>query len=210
MTHISPFLNCKGETPACFRKNLAKKDELGKCSSSAIWETLLPVERNFPALLSLGEYFHTTASRVQLGLTFSMVGLAVGQLFIGPLSDKYGRKKTLLESLVLFCMATMGCLYAPDIHWFIFFRLLQGMTGAGGVVISKSIATDLYEGRELARFYALLSSVQGLAPICAPVLGGLLLETTDWKGIFWILLVIGVSLVIALCFFKESLPWNIG
>ena len=141
-----------------------------------------------------------------MSLTFSMVGLAAGQLLIGPLSDKYGRKKTLLASLFLFCMATMGCLYAPDIRWFVFFRLLQGMTGAGGVVISKSIATDLYEGRELARFYALLSSVQGLAPICAPVLGGLLLETTDWKGIFWILLAIGVSLVIALCFFKESLP----
>ena len=159
-----------------------------------------------PALPSLGEYFQTTASRVQLSLTFSMVGLAAGQLLIGPLSDKYGRKKTLLASLFLFCMATMGCLYAPDIRLFVFFRLLQGMTGAGGVVTSKSIATDLYEGRELARFYALLSSVQGLAPICAPVLGGLLLETTDWKGIFWILLAIGVSLVIALCFFKESLP----
>ncbi len=159
-----------------------------------------------PALPALGGYFHTTASRVQLSLTTSMVGLAAGQLLIGPLSDKYGRKKTLLVSLVLFCMVTVGCLYAPDIRWFVFFRLLQGMTGAGGVVISKSIATDLYEGREQARFYALLSSVQGLAPICAPVLGGLLLETTDWKGIFWILLTIGASLVIALCFFKESLP----
>ena len=159
-----------------------------------------------PALPALGGYFHTTASRVQLSLTFSMAGLAAGQLLIGPLSDRYGRKKPLQVSLVLFCMATVGCLYAPDIHWFVFFRLLQGVTGAGGVVISKSIATDLYEGRELARFYALLSSVQGLAPIGAPVLGGMLLETTDWKGIFWILLAIGVSLAVALCFFKESLP----
>ena len=159
-----------------------------------------------PALPALGGYFHTTASYVQLSLTFSMVGLAVGQLVIGPLSDRYGRKMTMLASLVLFCIATAGCLYAPDIHWFIFFRLLQGIAGAGGVVISKSIATDLYEGRELTRFYALLSSVQGLAPICAPVLGGLLLETTDWKGIFWILLAIGLSLIAALCFFKESLP----
>ena len=98
-----------------------------------------------PALPVLAGYFDTTASLVQLSLTFSMVGLAVGQLVIGPLSDKYGRKKTLMASLVLFCISTIGCLYASDIYVFIFFRLLQGLSGAGGVVISKSIATDLYE-----------------------------------------------------------------
>lgn len=137
-----------------------------------------------PALPSLNEYFHTTASLVQLSLTFSMVGLAVGQLLIGPLSDKYGRKSPLLLSLVAFSVSTLGCLYAPDIYWFIFFRLIQGLAGAGGLVISKSIATDLYEGKELTRFFSMLSSVQGLAPICAPVLGGFLLEVTNWKGIF--------------------------
>lgn len=159
-----------------------------------------------PALPSLNEYFHTTASLVQLSLTFSMVGLAVGQLVIGPLSDKYGRKSPLLLSLVAFSVSTLGCLYAPDIYWFIFFRLIQGLAGAGGLVISKSIATDLYEGKELTRFFSMLSSVQGLAPICAPVLGGFLLEVTNWKGIFWILFVIGLALLVTLLFFKESLP----
>lgn len=159
-----------------------------------------------PALPSLNEYFHTTASLVQLSLTFSMVGLAVGQLVIGPLSDKYGRKSPLQLSLVAFSVSTLGCLYAPDIYWFIFFRLIQGLSGAGGLVISKSIATDLYEGKELTRFFSMLSSVQGLAPICAPVLGGFLLEVTNWKGIFWILFVIGLALLVTLLFFKESLP----
>lgn len=159
-----------------------------------------------PALPSLNEYFHTTASLVQLSLTFSMVGLAVGQLVIGPLSDKYGRKSPLLLSLVAFSVSTLGCLYAPDIYWFVFFRLIQGLAGAGGLVISKSIAVDLYEGKELTRFFSMLSSVQGLAPICAPVLGGFLLEFTNWKGIFWILFVIGLLLLAALMFFKESLP----
>ena len=135
-----------------------------------------------PALPVLAGYFDTTASLIQLSLTFSMVGLAVGQLVIGPLSDKYGRKKTLMASLVLFCISTIGCLYA-----------------------SKSIATDLYEGRELTRFFSMLSSVQGIAPVCAPVLGGVLLEVTDWKGIFWILVLIGILLIMALAFFKESL-----
>lgn len=159
-----------------------------------------------PALPSLNEYFHTTASLVQLSLTFSMVGLAVGQLVIGPLSDKYGRKSPLLLSLVAFSVSTLGCLYAPDIYWFVFFRLIQGLAGAGGLVISKSIAVDLYEGKELTRFFSMLSGVQGLAPICAPVLGGFLLEFTNWKGIFWILFVIGLLLLAALMFFKESLP----
>lgn len=158
-----------------------------------------------PALPVLAGYFDTTASLVQLTLTFSMVGLAVGQLVIGPLSDKYGRKTPLIISLVLFCISTIGCLYAPDIYVFIFFRLLQGMSGAGGVVISKAIATDLYEGKELTRFFSMLSSVQGIAPVCAPVLGGVLLEMTDWKGIFRILVWIGIVLIVALAFFKESL-----
>lgn len=158
-----------------------------------------------PALPVLAGYFDTTASLVQLSLTFSMVGLGVGQLVIGPLSDKYGRKRPLMASLVLFCISTTGCLYASDIYVFIFFRLLQGLSGAGGVVISKSIATDLYEGRELARFFSMLGSVQGIAPVCAPVLGGMLLEVTDWKGIFWILVLIGILLIMALAFFKESL-----
>lgn len=158
-----------------------------------------------PALPVLAGYFNTTASLVQLTLTFSMVGLAVGQLVIGPLSDKYGRKTPLIISLVLFCISTIGCLYAPDIYVFIFFRLLQGVSGAGGVVISKAIATDLYEGKELTRFFSMLSSVQGIAPVCAPVLGGVLLEMTDWKGIFRILVWIGIVLIVALAFFKESL-----
>ncbi|MEI3465963.1 MAG: MFS transporter [Bacteroides fragilis] len=83
-----------------------------------------------PALPVLSEYFDTTASLVQLSLTFSMVVLAVGQLIIGPLSDKYGRKLPLMVSLVIFCISTVGCLYSPEIHGFIFARLLQGLSGS--------------------------------------------------------------------------------
>lgn len=157
-----------------------------------------------PAFPTLGSYFDTSASMVQLTLTVSMVGLAIGQLFIGPLSDRYGRKYPLLASLTLFIFSTTGCLVAETIGQFLVFRFVQGLAGAGGVVISKSIATDLYEGKQLARFFSMLSSVQGLAPICAPVLGGLLLTATDWRGIFWSLLLIGGVLLVAVCFFRES------
>lgn len=158
-----------------------------------------------PALPTLSGYFDTVTSLVQLSLTFSMVGLAVGQLIIGPLSDKYGRKSPLMISLVTFCISTLGCLYSSNIHVFVWFRLLQGLSGAGGVVISRSIAIDLYHGKELTRFFSRLSCVQGLAPICAPVLGGILLEIMDWRGIFWVLIAIGLLLIITFGFFKESL-----
>lgn len=158
-----------------------------------------------PALPALGMYFGTSAPMIQLTLTVSMAGLAAGQLLIGPLSDRYGRKRPLLLSLLLFILSTVGCLRATTIGQFLLFRFIQGVAGAGGVVISKSIATDLYEGKQLARFFSLLSSVQGLAPICAPVLGGLLLTVTDWRGIFLVLLLIGVLLFIAVCGFHESI-----
>lgn len=166
-----------------------------------------------PALPALGRYFDTTASLVQFSLTFSMVGLAVGQLIVGPLSDKYGRRPPLLASLAIFCISTLGCLFSPDIYGFLFFRLIQGFAGAGGVVISRSIALDLYQGKELSSFFSLLSCIQGLAPIAAPVLGGVLLEVMDWKRIFWVLLAIGLMLIAASCFFKESLDrekWQKG
>ena len=159
-----------------------------------------------PSLPILVEYFHTVASYVQLSLTFSMIGLAAGQLVIGPLSDKYGRKIPLIASLVVFCISTVGCIYSSNIYWFITCRFVQGLAGAGGVVISKSIATDLYEGKELVSFFSLLSSIQGIAPIAAPVLGGFLLEVAEWEDIFWILLWIGLLLIFALAFFVESLP----
>lgn len=159
-----------------------------------------------PALPALSGYFRTTASMVQLSLTFSMVGLAFGQLVIGPLSDKYGRKPPLQISLGLFSLSTIGCLSATGIHGFVFFRLLQGIAGAGGVVVSRSIATDLYRGRELARFFSMLGSVQGIAPIGAPVLGGVLLEVMEWKGIFGMLFVLGLLLMAAVACLREPLP----
>lgn len=159
-----------------------------------------------PALPALGEYFRSTASQIQLSLTFSLIGLAAGQLFIGPLSDKYGRKLPLMVSLAIFCVATLGCLYSPDIYWFLASRLLQGLAASGGVVISKSVVTDLYKGKEYSDFFAMIGCVQGLGPVVAPVLGGVLLAFADWKGIFWILTGIGLALLLALSAFSESLP----
>lgn len=157
----------------------------------------------FPELM---EYFGTTTSLIQLSLTFGVIGLAAGQLVIGPLSDKYGRRRPLILSLTVFVVSTLICLLCRDVITFICFRLLQGIAAAGGVVISRSIAVDLYEGKEFTRFFAMLSAVQGLAPIVAPIAGGLLLGITDWRGIFAVLLLIGVAILAAAFRFRESLP----
>ena len=159
-----------------------------------------------PAFPELMEYFDTTTSLIQLSLTFGVIGLAAGQLVIGPLSDKYGRRRPLILSLTVFVVSTLICLLCRDVITFICFRLLQGIAAAGGVVISRSIAVDLYEGKEFTRFFAMLSAVQGLAPIVAPIAGGLLLGITDWRGIFAVLLLIGVAILAAAFRFRESLP----
>ena len=159
-----------------------------------------------PAFPELMEYFGTTTSLIQLSLTFGVIGLAAGQLVIGPLSDKYGRRRPLILSLTVFVVSTLICLLCRDVITFICFHLLQGIAAAGGVVISRSIAVDLYEGKEFTRFFAMLSAVQGLAPIVAPIAGGLLLGITDWRGIFAVLLLIGVAILAAAFRFRESLP----
>ncbi len=158
-----------------------------------------------PAFPIINDYFRTSPSMVQLSLTTGLLGLGAGQLIVGPVSDKYGRKKPLLGSLLLFIISTVACLFSWNIEVFIFFRLIQGMAGSGGVVISKSVATDLYKGERLTKFFSMLMVVNGLGPIMAPVLGGLLMKVTDWKGIFILLLVLGLLLLLLNLFFIESL-----
>ena len=159
-----------------------------------------------PGLPSMTGYFDTTASLVQLGITTAMLGLAFGQVIIGPLSDKYGRKLPLMASLWLFILSTIACIFSWNIGAFIFFRFLQGIAGAGGIVISRSVATDCYSGKELAKAFAMISAVNGLAPILAPVGGGIMLKFTNWLGIFAFLLFIGIVLILLCLKLKESLP----
>ena len=159
-----------------------------------------------PTLPSLAEVFHSTPSLVQMGLSMSMLGLAVGQIFFGPVSDKYGRRSVLIVSMILFAASTLMCIFSPDIQTFNMFRFLQGLGGSGGLVLSRSVATDCYSGRELAKMLAIIGAVNGIAPVCAPVVGGLVSEAVGWQGIFWILFGIGVALLLMCLLFRESLP----
>lgn len=159
-----------------------------------------------PTLPSMAEIFHTSPSLVQMGLATSMLGLAVGQIFFGPLSDKFGRRPVLMSAMLLFAVSTVISIYSPTIEFFNVCRFVQGLGGAGGIVLSRSISTDCYSGRELAKTLAIIGAVNGIAPVTAPVIGGLVAEAVGWRGIFWILFVIGIVLL-AMCFiFSESLP----
>lgn len=159
-----------------------------------------------PTLPAMTVSFGTTSSMVQLGLTASMVGLAVGQLFFGPLSDKYGRRGPLIVAMTLFLLATLGCLYSENIMQFVAWRLIQGMSGAGGIVISRSVAADMYSGKELAKMLAVIGAINGVAPVTAPIVGGCMADSTGWHGIFWVLFAIGVVLLMGSVHFNESYP----
>lgn len=140
-----------------------------------------------PCLPELTSFFSVSASLIQVSLTAGMLGLAVGQLLIGPVTDKYGRKQPLLWCLFLFVLATVGCILSKDIIPFIGFRLLQGLTGASGLVISKVIIADSFSAADLAKYFAILAAVQGAAPIVAPVVGGTAFSLSSWQGAFGVL-----------------------
>lgn len=158
-----------------------------------------------PCLPELTGYFSASASVIQTSLTAGMLGLAAGQLLIGPLVDKYGRKRPLLGCLALFVLATVGCMLSSDIRLFIFFRLLQGLTGASGLVISKTIVADTFTARDFSKYFALLAAVQGAAPIVAPVLGGVAFSLTSWQGAFGVLGAWGLLLLCACRRLPETL-----
>lgn len=158
-----------------------------------------------PALPQLQDFFNTDASMVQLSLSTSMLGLAVGQVFFGPLSDKYGRRPIVIASLWIFIVSTIACIYAPSIELFVAMRLLQGIGGAGGIVLSRSIATDRYWGEKLAKMMAIIGAINGIAPVTAPVIGGMMTDSLGWRGIFTLLMGIGILLLIGSHVMHESL-----
>lgn len=167
----------------------------------------LCIDLYLPALPELARDLNTPTATAQLSLTAGLLGLGLGQLFFGPLSDKYGRIRPLLLSLVLLLIASVGCALAQDIHQLLLARLFEGLSGAGGAVLSRAIARDMYSGHELTRFFALLMLVNGLAPIAAPVMGGALMAFLDWRGLFMVIALIALMLfILARVKLHETLP----
>ncbi len=165
----------------------------------------LSTDMYLPSLPVMQADFGISASLVQLTLTMTMLGMALGQIFAGPVSDYYGRKKPLIIGMTAFTVATIGCVLAENIMAFLCFRFVMGFAGASGIVVAKAIARDVCEGPELTRFFAMLMMVNGLAPIIAPVIGGQILLFTTWRGVFVTLVAIGLLLLLATLAYKETL-----
>ena len=167
----------------------------------------LSLDLYLPALPQLADDLGASASLAQLSITACLVGLAVGQLVAGPLSDRLGRRRPLIVGLVAFLLASVACAVAPSAAVLVLLRLVQGLAGAAGIVISRAIARDLYSGRALMIFFSRLLLVAGLAPVIAPVLGGQLTRIMTWRGIFGVLAGFGAVLLLAgLVGLKETLP----
>lgn len=167
----------------------------------------LTIDMYLPSFPTIVTAFGTTPSLVQVSLTATLVGIGLGQLVLGPMSDVHGRKKPLVIALIVYLAASILCAIAPNIGLFIAARFLQGFAASSGIVISRAVVRDVYSGRELTKFFALLMLINNLAPIIAPLLGGGILAFWDWKGIFIILSFIGLLLaVIVFWGMDESLP----
>ncbi len=149
-----------------------------------------------PGLPSMARDLGVSASTVQLTLSGCLIGLAIGQLITGPLSDALGRKRPLLAGLAAYASASVLCALSPGIGLLVTLRFVQGLAGAAGIAIARAIVRDRSGGVAAARAYAVLMVVTGLGPIVAPVAGGLLLHVTDWRGIFVTLAAIGVLLLV--------------
>ncbi|MET9453189.1 multidrug effflux MFS transporter [Streptomyces cinerochromogenes] len=169
--------------------------------------TPLAMDMYLPSLPEVTRSLHAPAVTVQLTLTACMAGLALGQLLVGPLSDRWGRRRPLLAGLAVYLAATALCALAPTVETLTAFRLVQGLAGAAGVVIARAVVRDLYDGVAMARFFSTLMLISGAAPIVAPLVGGQILRVTDWRGVFVVLTVIG-ALLTALVWLRlpETLP----
>ncbi|MDW3775736.1 multidrug effflux MFS transporter [Kluyvera cryocrescens] len=160
-----------------------------------------------PALPEITAQLQATGTQTQFSLTAALIGLGLGQLFFGPLSDRIGRKKPLALSLLLFIFSSAMCAMTQDIHLLILWRFVQGFAGAGGSVLSRSIARDRYQGAMLTQFFALLMTVNGIAPVISPVIGGYIITAFNWRILFWAMAGIGVVLLLlSVVVLHETLP----
>ncbi len=142
------------------------------------------IDMYLPAFPAIAQGLEATGSQVERTLAIYLLGMAVSQLFYGPLADRYGRKPPLYGALTLYILASAGCALAPNVELLTACRLAQAMGGAAGMVISRAVVRDHYETQDAARALSMLMLIMGVAPILAPLLGGQLLELAGWRGIF--------------------------
>jgi DHA1 family bicyclomycin/chloramphenicol resistance-like MFS transporter len=167
----------------------------------------LTIDMYLPALPTIGEDLSVTSSVVQLTLTGTLAGLALGQLIIGPLSDSLGRRRPLMAGIALHIVASLICMAAPNVAVLGFGRVLQGMGAAAGMVVALAVVGDLYRERAAATMMSRLMLVLGAAPVLAPSLGAGVLLHGSWRWVFAALVVMaGLLLLMGALALPETLP----
>ncbi|GAB7189889.1 multidrug effflux MFS transporter [Kineococcus sp. NUM-3379] len=167
----------------------------------------LATDMYVPAFPDVARDLDASATQVQLTLTTFFVGMATGQLIGGPVSDQRGRRRPLLAATVLMLLASVACALAPGITFMALARFVQGFAGGWAMVIARAVIVDLASGTQLVRALNLVQGVGGIAPIVAPLLGGLILQVADWRAPFWVITaLVAVMLVVAYLVVPESLP----
>lgn len=161
----------------------------------------LSIDMYLPAFPAIAENLGVPLSSVQLSLASFFVGLATGQIFYGPLTDRYGRKKPLYVGLGIYAVASVVCTFTKNVEMLIAFRFLQALGSCSGVVISRAIVRDLFTHQETAKVFSLLMLVMGAAPILAPVFGGQISEHFGWRMIFALLAVISTLCIVLIATF---------
>ncbi|MEP7274638.1 MAG: multidrug effflux MFS transporter, partial [Acidobacteriota bacterium] len=167
----------------------------------------LSIDMYLPSFPSLEVDLHASSTAVQFSLASFFIGLAAGQALYGPLADRFGRKKPLYVGLSLYVLASIGCAFAPTIEALIALRFLQAIGGCAGIVVARAMVRDLFDHRDSARVFSLLTLVLGVAPILAPLAGGYVLKYFGWRVIFGLLVAFGTfCLIISAIFLPETLP----
>lgn len=161
----------------------------------------LSIDLYLPGFILISEAFNTDVSAVQISLSTFLAGFAVGQLLWGPLADKFGRKKPILVSLIIFIAASIACIYVRSIEQLWVARFVQAIGGCAGVVISRAIVTDYFDKSKTLKIYAILALIMGIAPIIAPSVGTGVLKFFNWEGLFWIMTGLGIALFLFTLFF---------
>ena len=155
----------------------------------------------------MAQDLHASTWSIQLSLTAFLIGLAGGQLVIGQLSDRFGRRTPLIVGSAVCCGVSALCVLAPSIQIMIGLRLVQGFTGASGVVIARAVITDRARGRLAAQLFSTMNFASVLAPMAAPMLGGLIVTGLGWRAVFATLAVMNLcTLLGVLRYVDESLP----
>ncbi|WP_437918003.1 multidrug effflux MFS transporter [Sphingobacterium sp. LRF_L2] len=161
----------------------------------------LSIDLFLPAFVQIADYFQTTEAQVQLSLSTFLGGFAIGQLIWGPLADRYGRKKPLIISLLIFTIASLGCVYVHSIEQLWTMRFIQAIGGCGGIVIARAVVTDYFGKSQTLSIFAILALIMGVAPIIAPIIGNQLIKIGGWEFTFEAMTIFGVIGILASLFY---------